>query len=118
MSDTNKNDVYYFNKLKKSFERKVVKKVNILSGKYIKKIINNIFVLNGRSIVEISKKNNTICFKIDDINVFSTVNKFSNWSTVKSDYCRVCIHFKDGSALYLNDKEDTVTFEIENIYGL
>lgn len=114
MSDINKNDVYYLNKLKKNFESKVVKKVNILSGKYIKKIINNIFILNGRSIVNISKKNNTICFRIDDINVFRTVNKISNWSTVKSDYSRACIDFKDGSKLYLNDKEDTETFEIEN----
>jgi hypothetical protein len=65
-----------------------------------------------------SKNNNTVCFKIDDIKVFSTVNNISNWSTLKTKYSRVCISFRDGSNLYLNDKEDTSTFVIEERNGL
>tara|TARA_Y100000592_G_scaffold97238_1_gene167549 strand:+ start:4516 stop:4872 length:357 start_codon:yes stop_codon:yes gene_type:complete len=118
MNCINDNDISYFNKLKKNFENKIIKKVNILSGKYIKKIIKNIFILNGRSLISMSKKNNTVCFKIDDLKVFSEVSSISNWSTLKTEYSRVCIDFKDGSKLYLNDKEDNGTFEIEKKYGL
>ena len=118
MNCINDNDITYFKKLKNNFENKQIKKVNVLSGKYIKKIIKNIFILNGRSLISMSKKNNTVCFRIDDIKVFSTVNDISNWSTLKTGYSRVCINFKDGSKLYLNDKEDNGTFEIEKKYGL
>ena len=118
MNYINDNEVSYFNNLKDAFENKKIKKVSIISGKYIKKIIKNIFILNGRNLINMSKKNNTVCFEVDDIKVFSKVRNVSNWSTLKTKYSRVCINFKDGSNLYLNDKEDIGTFEIEKRIGL
>jgi len=97
----------------KLYENKIIKSVNILSGKYIKNIIYNLFVLNGRTLKKVIKKENTIHFEIDNLLVLSEINSSSKWCNIKSEFSRICIIFKDGSTLYLNDKNNFATFKIK-----
>ena len=97
----------------KLYENKTIKRVNILSGKYIKNIIYNLFILNGRTLKKVVKEENIIRFEIDDLLVLSVINSNSKWCNIKSEFSRICIDFKDGSKLYLNDKNNFATFKIK-----
>jgi len=100
-------------KLSHDFASKVVKRIEVISGRYSKKPIEDITELNNKTLKSVSCKGKFIWFDFDDIIIFNTLGMTGSWNRLKTKHSRIGIYFNDGDKLYFNDIRNFGTFQLK-----
>jgi len=105
----------FVDKLNLNYKNKVIKEVNVLSGRYLKKEIEGLDLLKDQTVDSFSCKGKFIYFNLNsDLVIFNTLGMTGSWSPRKSKHSRLEILFKSGEELYFNDIRNFGTFNIKN----
>ena len=105
-------------KINSNFKGKTLKKVDVLSGRYIKNPIENLFKLNGNLFKGAFCKGKFIWFDFGNNIVFNTLGMTGSWNKTKTKHSRIELVFVDDSRLYFNDIRNFGTFQLKTLQDL
>ena len=104
-------------KLNKNIKGKVLKNINVLSGRYTKNKIENFnYFLSEKPLIveEVKTKGKFIYWLTNkDLVFFNTLGMTGSWSTTPRKHARIEFNFEEKS-LYYNDIRNFGTFSIKN----
>lgn len=104
----------FVDKLDDKYKGKTIKKINILSGRFLKKNVD-FSVIDNKLINSINCKGKFIWFDLGELVLFNTLGMSGSWGTTKSNHSRLEFEFKDSEErLYFTDIRSFGTLDIKN----